>query len=99
MSYARWGDGSSVYVFADASGGVACCGCSLDESVYESDGVDFLGIEHKKGERMAFGATVHFFDVDSLIEHFQKHRDAGDFVPKYLFDPETYDKEDFEAHR
>lgn len=32
MSYARWGAGSDVYVFAHYLGWVECCGCSLSYS-------------------------------------------------------------------
>lgn len=31
MSYARFSDDSSVYVYADVGGYVACCGCALGD--------------------------------------------------------------------
>ena len=36
MAYARWSDGSDVYVFAMAGGGFTCMECLLDE-----EGKDF----------------------------------------------------------
>lgn len=30
MSYARWGEGSDVYVYAHVDGFVECCGCALE---------------------------------------------------------------------
>lgn len=31
MSYARFGEGSDVYVYPDTGGYVACCGCSIGD--------------------------------------------------------------------
>lgn len=36
MSYARWGNNSSVYVYAHCGGGIECCGCWLETKPYTS---------------------------------------------------------------
>lgn len=63
MSYARFGEGSDVYVFLSAAGAFVCCGCSLCESV-----------------------SVDFDHTAALIEHLERHREAGDKVPQSCVD-------------
>lgn len=55
MSYARWSDESSVYVFAHVNGGVQCCGCILNGQwdFYSADEV----VAHMK-EHVAAGHQV-----------------------------------------
>lgn len=97
MSFARWGvDGSDVYVFSDVAGGVSCCGCALDTGVNENDFTDFFGMVHKKGEPKMFGDTAHFYDLESLLDHYRAHQQVGNSVPGYLFDPSLYRDEDFD---
>ena len=66
MSYARWSDSSSVYVFGHVDGGVMCCGC-----------------------------TFFAYSFEQLAEHLREHQDAGDTVPGYLLERDTYDPADF----
>lgn len=42
------------------------------------------------------GDEWDFSNREDLIAHLQKHRDAGQPVPDYLFDPDTYDDSDFQ---
>lgn len=95
MSFARWGDGSDVYVYADVSGGVVCCGCNMAISIVQVAYTDYFGIKHEVGESEWFGPTLFFHSVESLVEHLQEHRDAGQLVPNDLFRPDTYTEEDF----
>lgn len=81
MSFARWGEGD-LYVYADVSGGVTCCGCWLHTSTEDHDGI-------------YFGESQHFYDLDSLLQHYRDHQVAGHSVPRSLFDPEQYRPEDF----
>lgn len=90
MSYVRWGnDGSSVYVFANSAGYVECCGCSF-ESRQVAPYKNFFGIE------LDFEmGSAELNSPSEVVEHMQRHRDAGDHVPDYMFDETLYQPEDF----
>lgn len=97
MSFARFGAGSDLYVFASVSGGVECCGCLLPVGVYEQDEVyesRFIGrVEHKRGDPRF--ESRQFFDLESLLQHYRDHQAVGHAVPKSLFDTEQYEPDDF----
>lgn len=82
MSYARWGAGSAVYVFAVDGGMVECCGCLLSPAGEDT-------------EDTGWGLSRFFASVDALTDHMLEHRAAGHEIPDELLEPDTYDAEDF----
>lgn len=71
MSYARWGwDGSNVYVFDSARGGLECCACLLNEPE----------APWREGDPV-FPDSFITVKVDEMAGHLQRHRDAGHTVP------------------
>lgn len=71
MSYVRWGEGSSLYMYADTMGGVTCCGCSLAPAT-----------DHHSGWHGNFNTE----DLDVMLAHLDAHRAQGDLFPDTLAD-------------
>lgn len=74
MSYARWGSDSNVYVY-EGSGGIVCCGCSLNENsqIYATARLALNHLEeHLKAGELVPNYTIEEIkqdhpDLDSLI--------------------------------
>ena len=76
MSYARFGwDGSDVYVFVSVGGWIECCACWLIE---EED-------EYLRENGQPFG-FFHAYSTQEMVDHLNKHKEAGHCVPEYVFD-------------
>lgn len=60
---------ADVYVFFSASGLLECCGCGL---AVEPDG-EWWGSSFVAG------------DTETMIQHLERHREKGDFVPQEVF--------------
>ena len=78
MSYARFGaGGSDVYVFFSVHGGLECCGCILQERETVDDPDAFFGFYLKPvGEIIESTFTT----TKDMLDHLQRHRDAGHTV-------------------
>lgn len=63
MSYARFGNGSDVYVYLDVAGHLSCCACSLsdDWQHYSTDAMVSHLAEHE-----AVGHAVPDFTIPAL---------------------------------
>lgn len=72
MSYVRFGsDGSSVYVYTDINGYLACCGCRLGDK-WDFHSTDEI-LAHLR-EHQAAGHDV----PDSVLEDLERDRDEND---------------------
>jgi hypothetical protein len=63
MSYARFGDGSDVYVYLDVNGYLCCCGCLLDRHWEHKTTDEMLGHLDK---HIAAGHQVPASCIDGL---------------------------------
>jgi hypothetical protein len=77
MSYARFGGGSDVYVFASVYGHVECCGCILGEP-WEHHSADAV-VAHMR-EHVAAGHKVPAYLLDPATyppEDFEPYVEPG----------------------
>lgn len=70
MSFVRWSAGSALYIYADARGGVTCCGCPLAE--HDADSLDW--------------GNYNTDDLDHMLKHLDAHEVVGDRFPATLRD-------------
>ena len=64
MSYARFCYSSQVYVFADTSGGIECCGCMLLGN-FHSDTAE--GMAAHLREHIAAGHKVEVGTIEDIL--------------------------------
>jgi hypothetical protein len=83
MSYARFGNGSDVYVFT-SSRALECCGCILQHREW----VDDPSHAFLKGYFKAVGTIIQteFDSNEGMIAHLEQHVAAGHDVPDYTFE-------------
>ena len=63
MSYARFSETSSVYVYADVGGYVACCGCILGDE-WECHSAQEVVAHMREHEAAGHQVPVHLFDEE-----------------------------------
>jgi len=97
MSYCRFLSGD-VYMYADVSGGITCCACSLSDSVktiftsgYENHPLfgTVSGCSDCAGEGCdgcMMSGNSNFKTYQESIDHLHAHVDVGDKVPEYAFE-------------
>lgn len=82
MSYARFGDGSDVYVFVTFEA-IECCFCRLQLRIWVDEPDDFLGGYFKDtGEKVQTEFTSNL----GMIQHLEKHVAEGHVVPEEAFE-------------
>jgi len=98
MSYARFGDGSDIYVYSHVGGGFECCACTLANltpTVF-TEGCDdhplFKHIEpcencHGVGcDHCMMHGNTRVNTRSELITHIEDHIKAGHKVPEYVIE-------------
>lgn len=63
MSYARWGENSSVYVYAHVGGFIDCCACAQLHSITET--VEHMQWHVDKGDKV----PTHLLDPGTYDQH------------------------------
>jgi len=85
MAYCRFARNSDLYLFADTSGGLTCCGCQL-VSPPGTNGKSFRCgtrsemIGHIEDHRAA-GHRIEQGVVEELREELAEHGESGDLEP------------------
>jgi hypothetical protein len=93
MSFVRLGtDGSEVYIYDDVDDGPVCRWCAFTERLpdYTPDEID------PEIWRRRWAPDFATRDLDEMLAHVAKHRDAGHVVPDWVEDVlrEEWDADD-----